>query len=50
MNKFFCLGSTCLLNERKTKDQAWIIYKKNKYKQDFYRDEPELFMISLIHL
>ena len=28
MNKFFCLGSACLLSESKTKDQAWLIYKK----------------------
>ena len=27
MNKFFCLGLACLLNELKTKAQDWLIYK-----------------------
>ena len=26
--QFFSLGSTCLLNEPKTKVQAWLIYKQ----------------------
>ena len=50
VNKFFCLGLACLLNEPKTKTQAWLIYKTNKHKQAFYRAESELLMIGLVHL
>ena len=35
MNKFFCLGSICLLNEPKTNVQAWFIYKQTNMNELF---------------
>ena len=35
MNKFFCLGSACLLNEPTTKAQAWFIYKQTNMNKLF---------------
>ena len=40
MNKFFCLGLACLLNEPKNKAQAWLIYKQTNMNKLFI--EPSL--------
>ena len=34
---FFCLGSTCLLNEPKTKAQSWLIYKQTNMNKLFIK-------------
>ena len=36
MNKFFCLGLACLLNEPSTKAQAWLVYKQTNMNELFY--------------
>ena len=50
VNKFFCLGLACLLNESKIKAQAWVIYKQNKHELTFYQANAKLSMIGLVYL
>ena len=40
VNKYFCLGTACLLNEPKTKAQTWLIYKQTNINEFFI--EPSL--------
>ena len=40
MNKFFCLGSACLLNKPKITAQAWLIYTQTNMNKLFI--EPSL--------
>ena len=37
MNKFFYLGSACLLNKLKIKAQAWLIYKQTNMNNFFIK-------------
>ena len=40
MNKFFSLGSACLLNEPKTKAQTYLIYKQKNMNELFIEPSP----------
>ena len=40
VNNFFWLGSACLLNESKTKAQAWLIYKQTNINKFFIEPSP----------